>query len=275
LRERLGAIEVAGVKRAVVALAWVVGIGALAAGWFLGVPKLSAHVSATAAPGEITIVFRNRPAWVQGDLLALLDLTARENLSPDPLRQEDLVRVREAMINTGWFETVDQVRRVRADLVAIEGAFARPAAVVRDADGDHLVDVRGRLLPRTFAHGTAMAQIVVTGAHFTRPQRPGVEWDGADVSAALRLLRLLDGRPWRDQVASVDVRDFLATGELVLVTDRGARIIWGSPPGEETPLEVTADTKLAYLAKAYEDFGRIDTGHLGELRFRERGYFAE
>jgi len=221
------------------------------------------------------VVFEGRPAWVQGDLLALLDLTARENLGDDPLRQDDLVRARAALLDTGWFDAIDQVRRVRADLVTITASFVRPAAVVRDADGDHLVDAHGKLLPRTFPPGGAAAQLVITGAHFTRPQRPGVQWDGADVSAALRLLRLLEGKPWRSQIASVDVSRYLEEGELVLVTDIGAQIIWGSAPGDETALEVTADTKLAYLAKAYEDFDRIDTGHRGVLRFRARGYFAE
>ena len=158
---------------------------------------------------------------------------------------------------------------------ARNATFVTPAAVVRDGEGDHLVDPSGRLLPRTFPHGGAEHQLVITNVRFPRPQRPGSQWEGADVTAALRLLRLIDGKPWRQQIAAIDTSRYLAEEVLVIRTDLGASIIWGSAPGEESGLEVAADGKLAYLDKAFEEFNRIDTGYDGELRFYEQGYFAE
>ena len=116
---------------------------------------------------------------------------------------------------------------------------------------------------------------MITNARFDRPQRPGLQWDGADVSAALRLLRHIAGKPWREQVASIDTSRYLTEEVLVIQTDLGASIIWGSAPGAETGLEVSAEGKLAYLDKAWQEFNRIDTGYDGELRFYEQGYFAE
>ena len=44
---------------------------------------------------------------------------------------------------------------------------------------------------------------IIVGAAFDRPLRPGAQWDGADVTSALRLLRLIDTRRWRGQVSAL------------------------------------------------------------------------
>jgi hypothetical protein len=265
--------------RALVAGAWVLGLAGLSTAWAIGVPKLEQAVAddirAAGDVDDLTIEFSHRPQWARGDLLAMLDLTARRALTGNPLERTDLVAARHALLDSGWFDEIRQVRRDRADLVRIDAVFVEPAAVIRDDEGDHLVDPAGRLLPRTFPHDGAGAQLVIVGAHFDRPARPGVAWDGADVAAALRLLRLVDARAWRDQIGAIDVSRYLAEETIVIRTDIGARIIWGCAPGAESPLEVSADAKLAYLDRAFADFSRIDTGYAGEFRFYDRGYFAE
>ena len=138
---------------------------------------------------------------------------------------------RVALLATGWFDDVIQVRRVNAGVIEVTTTFVHPAAVIRDADGDHLVDAAGRLLPRSYPHGGAIHPLVITGVHYDRPQRPGAAWEGADLTAALRLLRLVDSRDWRAQIAEIDATRYLAEETLVIRTDRGARIIWGSAPG--------------------------------------------
>ncbi|MCP3980202.1 MAG: hypothetical protein GY716_12930, partial [bacterium] len=176
---------------------------------------------------------------------------------------------------TGWFESIDQVRRVRPDLVEVRSTCVTPAAVVRDDDGDHLVTAGGRLLPRSYPHDGASEQLVITGVHQPRPQRPGAEWEGLDIRAALRLVERLSDMEWRAQVEAVDASEFRDEERLTILTDIGARIAWGSAPDDEMALEIDVDRKLAYLDRAYEDFGRIDTGYVGTLRFYDRGYFAE
>lgn len=263
------------IRRPMLGAAWSLAAVGVAAAWIVGVPKLEARAAEAAWVEDVTIEFANLPVWVNGDLLAMLDLTTRHQIGGDPFRRGDLTAARTALLNTGWFDAVHQVRRRRADEVVVEATFVTPAAVVRDDEGDHLVDPSGRLLPRTFPHGGAERQLVITNAHFPRPERPGLPWNGADVTAALRLLRVLDGKPWRGQVAAIDASRYLAEEVLVIRTEIGARIVWGSAPGEESGLEVPANGKLAYLDKAFEEFNRIDTGYDGELRFYEQGYFAE
>jgi hypothetical protein len=88
------------------------------------------------------------------------------------------------------------------------------------------------------------------------------------------VLHLLAGKPWRTQIAAIEVGEFLTDGRIVVRTDLGARIIWGSAPGAERALEVTAPAKVRYLDDAFRNFGRIDTGRNAELHFYEQGYFA-
>jgi hypothetical protein len=255
-------------RRYAIAAAWLLGLVAILTGWIIGVPRLRQAVAEAARAEQTTVEFADLPTWVNGDLLAMLVMTAQVQLGGDPLDQRDLVLVHDALLNTGWFDSIDQVRRVRADLVRIHATFVRPFAVIRDDEGDHLVDPRGRLLPRSYAQGEASRFIVITGAHFDRPQRPGAQWDGADVTAALRLTRLLDSKPWLGQVSSIDAADYFSRedgGGLIITTDRGSRIIWGSAPGEEQAGEATAERKLSYLDYQAEHQGHIDGGYTGEL----------
>jgi hypothetical protein len=262
-------------RRMLVAAAWLLGCVAIVGGWIQGVPALRAAVAADARAERVTVEFLDRPAWVRGDLLELLEATAIRQLTGDPFDRENLAVTRDALMSTGWFESIEQVRRVSASHVEVRATYVTPAAVVRDGEGDHLVTAAGRLLPRSYPHDGASEQLVITGVHFERPQRPGAAWDGLDIRAALRLVDRLSGVAWRAQIESIDAGAFLDEQRLTIVTDLGARIAWGSAPDDEMALEIDADRKIAYLDRAYEDFGRIDTGYAGTLRFYDRGYFAE
>ncbi|MCP3904377.1 MAG: hypothetical protein GY715_12170, partial [Planctomycetes bacterium] len=138
-RKRLGAISWPTPRRSLVAAAWIVVSVAIIGGWMRGVPSLRAAVSETARADEVRVVFLDRPAWVRDDLLALLEATAARQITGDPFDRNDLAVAREALMSTGWFESIDQVRRVRPDLVEVRSTCVTPAAVVRDDDGDHLV----------------------------------------------------------------------------------------------------------------------------------------
>lgn len=250
------------------AAAWVIGLAAIVIAWIIGVPRLQRSVAEEAGSAQATVEFIGLPNWVNGDLLAMLVLTTQVQLGGDPFRQQDLVLVRDALLNSGWFESIEQVRRIRTDLVQVRGTFVRPFAVIRDGEGDHLVDPHGRLLPRSYAHDEAEHFIVITGARFDRPQRPGVQWDGADITAALRLMRLIDSRAWLGQIIAIDAADYFSRedgGGLIILTDRGSRIVWGSAPGEETAGEATAEKKLSYLDYQADHQGHIDGGYSGEL----------
>lgn len=240
-------------------------VAGLVTAWITGVPRLKAYAAERNAPTFMEIHFTDPPAWVQGDLESLLVETVLMHLDGNPMQRDELIEVRRALLNTGWFDTVDQVRRVHAERVDIEASFVDPYALVRRGEQDHLVDARGRLLPRRFPAGAAEHFIVITGTRFPPPGRPGIEWDGSDVIAALRLHRILDEQPWREQVEKIDVSGFVDGRPLKLVTDRGSVIVWGSPPGEEAPLESLTERKLAFLNLHYTNHHHIDGGHAGEI----------
>lgn len=238
---------------------------ALIVAWILGVPKLEAYASAAGQADSIEIEFDDRPAWMRGDLEAMLVDTALKALSGDPMQRDELVAVRARLLDSGWFDEIAQVRRIGKGLVHVSGTFVEPYAVVRDSDGDHLISPQGRLLPRSFPVGAARQFAAVTGARYRRPASSGVLWEGADVTAALRVLRLIDSKAWRTQIASVDVSRYLGEDVLSLVTDRGCRIIFGRPPGAESPGEVSAQQKIRYLDYHHEHYGHVDRGFPRDL----------
>jgi len=225
-----------------------------------GVPRLESYASRQRQVEVVEVSFQNPPAWMNGELELSLMLKAQSELSGDPLNREELVAVRQTLLSTGWFNDVTQVKRVSQHFVEVDGQFVDPYAVVRDRSGDHLIDPFGTLLPRSYPEGSAPQFIAVTGVHFPRPVRPGESWDGGDITAALRMLRVIDHQSWRQQVIEVDISNYLQDHRVDLSTSGGGRIIWGSPPGEERSLEALADFKLRLLEEQYQRSGYIDAG---------------
>lgn len=256
-------------RQSAIGLSWLAAIGGLGCAWALGVPALEAFAATKhrVDPAEVTICFADPPAWMNGDLADTLMRTAQANIGGDPLIRDDLVAVRENLLRTGWFESIEQVRRVDKDVVEIRAAFVQPYTIIRDSDGSHLVDYQGRLLPKSYDRGakTQFHFIAITGAHFERPQRAGQQWEGTDVTAGLQLLQLIDARRWREQVLEIDVSGYLHDKPIKLRTTSGCTIIWGGASGEEPALEVLADRKIQRLDYLYERCGRIDAGQTGEL----------
>ncbi len=237
---------------------WVGSISGVLVLWTLGVPRLATYASHNQYAQTIEIRFVNTPAWVKDDLQANLRTTARAQLTGDPLRRAGLVAAGDALLHTGWIRRIRQIRRVTPELVQIDAEFAEPFAVVRDAEGDHLVDDAGRLMPRTFPVGGSAKLIPIIGVELDRPGQPGSVWDGTDLTAALRLLRYVNDKPWRNQTAAIDVSGYLAGRPMTLLTDRGCEIIWGRGPGDQTAGEVSTDQKLQYLDYHHSEYGHID-----------------
>lgn len=255
------------VRTTSVALGWVIAAGALVVAWVLGVPRLEAYASARRAPDQIHVRFRDPPAWIRGELESVLLASAAHVIGNDPLRRDDLVEVQQTLLATGWFDEIRQVRRIEPETVEVDARFTTPFAVIRDESDrrDHLVDPRGRLLPRSFPQGGSSGFTVITGAQLARPARHGEPWPGADVTVALQLLQLFYDRPWKEQIAEVDVSQLSRTPSIRLRTDRDCIIIWGRPPGTESGSEVPAQRKLSYLDYHYQHYGHVDRGFLREL----------
>jgi hypothetical protein len=241
---------------------WIVGLAGLVAAWMSGVPRLQAHVASHRPAAAPEVRFVDPPAWMSGDLEAWLVLTVQQQITADPLDREALARARSALLQTGCFESVRQVRRNALDRIEVEAVFLQPFAAVVDRDGEHLVDPRGRLLPDGYQMGPASHFIRITGAAFDRPRHPGEQWIGSDVTAALHVIRMIVTRPWWRQVIAVDVSD---VERVKLTSLRNCRIVWGAPPGEEAIGEVTAEQKLSRLDYLDQSFGRIDVDCPNEL----------
>ena len=167
-------------------------------------------------------------------------------------------RARQSLAASGWFDSVAQVRRTSANSIEVEAIFAQPTALVSDRDGDHLVDGVGKLMPRSYAHGTSPAITRITGVSKTRPARAGEIWQGADLAAAIEMAKLIGMQRWRAQVASIDVSEFDRAQSIALTTSGGCRLNWGRAPGAEAAAEVPASQKLRYLDLLHSQYGRLD-----------------
>jgi hypothetical protein len=155
---------------------------------------------------------------------------------------------------------VAQVRRSDVDEVIVDGTWAVPFALVCDAAGEHLVDTRGRLLPRNYPAGRGPKLLRISGVSMPMPAACGAVWPGDEVAAALAMATLVVDRPWRTQIAGVDVSGWAKDGLLRMRTDRDREIVWGRAPGKESATEVPAVQKLAALQMAFDRSGRIEGG---------------
>jgi len=163
---------------------------------------------------------------------------------------------------------------VSEDLVEINAKFVSPYTVIRDKDGYHLVDPTGKLLPRSYPADRQTNFIAIANPHFKRPARPGQVWEGADIAAGLKMLRLIAQHEWKSQVVEVDVSGYTRDEPIKLKTDGDCLINWGSAPGEERALEVLTDGKIDRLNYLFKTYRRIDGGHVGGLDITNQKYVA-
>ncbi len=248
--------------------AWAIALGAIAVGLGVWVPRLVDQVASRSLPAPVRVVLRELPPWLPADERTAIERTVLRSMAESPFDRDGLVRAREAVSMCGWMPEVTQVHRRDVDEVVVEGTWAVPIALVCDADGEHLIDTRGRRLPRTYPAGKGPRLVRIGGVSMPRPAEFGARWEGAEVDAALRMAALVAERPWRHQLARIDVSGFASSGTVSLVTDGGCTIAWGRSPGDESAAEVPAMQKLAALQLAYDRTGRIDGGSRATMDLR-------
>ncbi|NBQ14706.1 MAG: hypothetical protein EBU31_08885, partial [Proteobacteria bacterium] len=237
-----------------------VALGAVAIALVLWVPKLFDQVHTAALASPIRVVLRDQPEWLPKDDRIAIERGVIKSLGASPFDRDGLVSAREAVARCGWYTNVAQVRRSDVDEVIVDGTWAIPFALVCDAAGEHLVDTRGRILPRNYPAGRGPKLLRISGVAMPMPAAYGSVWPGDEVAAALAMASLVADRPWRAQIAAVDVSGWAKDGLLRMRTDRGREIVWGRAPGKESATEVPAIQKLAAMQMAFDRSGRIEGG---------------
>ncbi len=264
-----GLIDLA--KRPIV-LAWVFTLCSLTVLTALSVPKLRA---AHPAPSDITITFNHVPDWLDDSLLNELRDVAREHLANEPIARDGLISVSTALAQTGWFEEVNQVSWTSNSNAEVDASFLIPFAKVDSGKQTYFVDAYGKRLP------TRIGNTVKNDYHFITlkqlsypaPLRPGMQWEGDDVIASLKLLQFFYNYKWATQIDSLNLSKFVGKQVILFTTKTPSQFIWGSPPNQEKALEALAIQKLERLTKAHETFGAIDQGVSGQFDLTDPNSF--
>jgi hypothetical protein len=219
----------------------------------------------------LTLKWVDLPAWLReahnrhvlDELARRVRLTTRDRM----LDGELATRIGHALCDpgVGWVKSVQRIRVQSDGDVLVRCSFRRPFAWVRRNDVCYLIDEEAVRLPGVYdaADCSPMALAMIEGAAVSAPP-VGRPWPGDDVQSGLVLAALLEARPFRHQVASVNLSNFggrrdRSRPHIELATDRpGARIWWGRAPGAENGTEITANQKLVLLETLFRQWGRID-----------------
>jgi hypothetical protein len=248
--------------------AWAFAAVVTAVGLAIWVPQLVDRAARAPLPAPVRVVLQGQPAWLPPDERAAIERSVVRSIAQSPFNRDGLAKARDAVATAGWMSSVTQVRRSDVDEVVVEGTWSVPFALVRDADGEHLVDTRGRLLPRSYPAGKGPRLLRIEGVSAPRPASFGSTWPGDEVAAALSMAAGIADRPWRHQVTVVVMDRWAEDGTIRLRTDRGGEITWGHAPGRETVSEVPAIQKLGALQLAWDRTGHIDGGAAESLDLR-------
>lgn len=236
-------------------------------------PSMEAEVGRRATLGPTKVRF-DWPAaaggegatWVPGpvrDELLSRAITEVERCD-NPFSHASLEAASASLMRTGWFESPPSVVR-DGDVYRIEATWRTPAAVVRQDGVDYLISREGHLLPLAYQRGQAPV-IAITGAAHQPPRvggqlAPGQVWPGEDIRAALETLAFISGRPWKEQVAAIDVAEYPSARRIALISKWEGRTVIGGAPRDIIPGEVTFDVKLRRLDELVRQFGQVDARH--------------
>lgn len=231
-----------------------------------GIPKLRHRLreQSMSTPSTAVVSYTALPAWFddkrQSQVSARV-LSAVGDLSS--IDQTRLSRARDAMMSTGWFDVISQIRLADGGGFLVDATFLRPFAIVRHGEFDFLVTPEGRLMPMDWPAGhrpAAPHYVALLGASQPAPAAQGDIWPGADVAAGLELVRAISGEKWFSLVAGIELSHFTSEKSLILITRDGGRLIWGRAPDDRSVAEVPTETKLSTLTYLFHTSGRIDSG---------------
>lgn len=239
-----------------------------AIGWIMGrEPLQNAVAQIKASEPQARIEWPRSPGaardaqtWLPGAIQDDLINQTLAGVSSDPFDRDGLEDARARLEATGWFERLESVRRRPDGVVTVEGKWRVPVAVVRQGGREHLVARGGEILRLPPGVPVAAGSMPVIFGPYALPPTDihgqvicGKAWPGGDVQDAIALLATLRARPGFERITGVELYDYMKTGHLTLVSDTGARFVWGSPIGRNAPGEAAAERRMANLRSILEE----------------------
>jgi hypothetical protein len=226
----------------------------------------------------LKVVLKTKPEWMS-DFLADQIAATVPRVSSSAFDHDLLVTAVAKLQKNPWVQKVHQVRRVYGeqpgDTIEVDCEFRSPVALVHFKDSYWLVDNDGVKLPEEFTADQVpkittgrdgRINIRVIDGVRQPPPAAGQKWVGQDLAAGLELVKLFYGKPYLEEVPTIDVSNFAGRvhhgdPQLVLGTRYGTQVWWGRPiTAKDFFVEVPASRKLQILQAAVQQRGRIDAG---------------
>lgn len=192
-----------------------------------------------------------------------------------------------ALRGLAWVRSVEAAGRTFPRTTRLRIRVRRPVARVDSAGGSALLDEEGMLFPAPGPEREGflppLPRLVATRGDFGEPPGPGLAWRDrrvrTGVAAAVEVRPLvLRGGPSR--VVAVDVTD--ADGKegplaspVVLLTEGGARILWGRPAVERAFGELSTAAKFEALSRVEATCPALRGVREADLRFDRPVVFAD
>jgi hypothetical protein len=232
-----------------------------------------------AAPtGPLRVVLMNKPVWMS-DFLAQQIAATVPRAASSAFDHQLLVAAANKLQANPWVRQVHSVRRVYGDrpgdTLEVDCEFRAPVALVQWGDYYWLVDGDGVKLPEQFTASNVPKIVlgrdgrmnirIIEGVR-QPPPVTGQRWIGQDLAAGLGLVKLLYGKPYTEELVTVNVANFAGRqdpreAQLVLRTKYATEVRWGRPlDAKDFFAEVPVNQKLEDLKTVVEQYGRVDAG---------------
>ncbi|HET6202889.1 MAG TPA: hypothetical protein VFI25_08820 [Planctomycetota bacterium] len=192
-----------------------------------------------------------------------------------------------ALRSLGWVKAVEPAGRSFPRTARIRIRVRRPAAVVEGAGGGTLVDEAAVVLPSLAPERAALLPPLprVVAPHGDLGTEPvaGADWKDRRVRAGVAValeVRPLVRRAGPTRVVAIDVtnadgRADPLVSSIVLVTEAGARLLWGRPAAEGAFGELSTAAKLEALERVVGAYPRLAGVREADLRFDRPVVFAD
>ncbi|MCA9282488.1 MAG: hypothetical protein H6812_13895 [Phycisphaeraceae bacterium] len=241
--------------------------------WFVALEPLKNRVRQFQSPARLVRIDwplddRNQIAnWLPASVSEMLmQLAGNELRGSGAFDQESLVRAAYTLESTGWVRSGVEVRRRADGTIDIDGQWRAPAVVIQRNGQHYLGAIAGELL--RVPAGLDLERTTMFRVFNPYSEAPkdkmgnpayGEKWPGGDVQAAITLLDKLGPLDESKFIIGVDAREYMRSGHLLIITDAGGVIDWGSAIGETAPGEVTIEDKISHLRRVLRPGQRLDT----------------